>query len=202
MWRAASIPCSCAQPAGAGSIIDIDWSPDGAHLAISYYSKTWRRQALYLANADGSDLRLVVQGLGGWHGVVARWDPARLHERHRAGSRPEACRSGRSSADGSAPSLVASQCCVTGGAGVVWSPDGSQIAFETEYGAGTPDVHLEHLVINADGTGDPSGDRRAHCTAAGTAARTSAPATAEALFHDSTRRRPRTDPPETGGSLR
>ena len=43
-----------------------------------------------------------------------------------------------------------------GGAGVVWSPDGSQISFETENGAGTPDFHLDHLVVNADGTGGPT----------------------------------------------
>jgi hypothetical protein len=37
----------------------------------------------------------------------------------------------------------------------VWSPDGSQIAFETEHGEGTPYQYLDHLFVNADGTGDP-----------------------------------------------
>ena len=37
----------------------------------------------------------------------------------------------------------------------MWSPDGTQIAFETEYEGGTSDVYLDHLVVNADGTGDP-----------------------------------------------
>ncbi|HEY5858813.1 MAG TPA: hypothetical protein VIX62_00830, partial [Actinomycetota bacterium] len=59
------------------------------------------------------------------------------------------------SADGSTPSLVASQCCVSDGGGPVWSPDGSQIAFETENAGGTADFRLRYLVVNADGTGEP-----------------------------------------------
>jgi Tol biopolymer transport system component len=54
--------------------------------------------------------------------------------------------------DGSAPSLVASRCCVSDGGGAVWSPDGSRIAFETEPGG---DLPHHYLVVNADGTGEP-----------------------------------------------
>ena len=143
------------QPTGAGEIEGISWSPDGAHLAISYYSRTWARQALYLANADRSRLRLVVEGpeLG------TAWSPdgTRLAYTTISGSdRRSDWQAWTVSGDGSAPSLVASQCCVSGGVGAVWSPDGSQIAFETETGAGTPSVRLDHLVVNADGSGDPT----------------------------------------------
>ena len=54
--------------------------------------------------------------------------------------------------DGSAPSLVASQMLRVRWGGPVWSPDGSQIAFETEPPGTNP---TDHLVVNADGTGDP-----------------------------------------------
>jgi dipeptidyl aminopeptidase/acylaminoacyl peptidase len=141
------------EPAGAGEIKDLDWSPDGAHLAISYYSRTWARQALYVANTDGSGLRLVVHGSE----VGVAWSPdgTRLAYTNFKGPDPDPnLEVWTVSVHGSAPSLVASQCCVTGGAGVVWSPDGSQIAFETEFRGGTPNVHLEHPVVNADGTGD------------------------------------------------
>ena len=57
------------------------------------------------------------------------------------------------SVDGSAPSLLASR--VSDGSGAVWSPDGSQIAFGTETGGGNPNEGLGHLVVNADGTGEP-----------------------------------------------
>ena len=72
------------QPAGTGEIKYIDWSPDGAHLAISYVDASYianhkaelgpvwyKAKALYLANADGSDLRLldriVASDWGVWH---------------------------------------------------------------------------------------------------------------------------------------
>lgn len=142
------------QPAGAGQIVDIDWSPDGAHLAISYYeSRTWTRQVLYLANANGSGLRLVVEGPE----VGMAWSPdgTRLAYTTISDDRRPNWQAWTVSGDGAEPSLVVSECCVSGGVGAVWSPDGSQIAFETEHQAGTPNVYLEHLVVNAAGTGEP-----------------------------------------------
>ena len=56
------------------------------------------------------------------------------------------------SLDGSAPTMVASRCCVPDGGTAVWSPDGSRIAFETEPPGDRPH---HYLVVNADGTGEP-----------------------------------------------
>ena len=143
------------EPAEAGAIKSIDWSPDGAHLAISYYARrTWSRQVLYLADANGSR-RLVAHALE----VGEAWSPDGTRLTYTTISGPDVRRAWQAwtlSVDGSAPSLVASQCCVSGGVGVVWSPDGSRIAFETESRAGTPAVQLDHLVVNADGTGKPT----------------------------------------------
>jgi Tol biopolymer transport system component len=163
------------QPAGMAQIKDIDWSPDGAHLAISYLDAPYiasheselgpvkyKATALYLANADGSDLRLVDHIVASeiWSpGLSAgtAWSPdgIRLAYSNFSGPDHRELEVWTVSVDGSAPSLVASHCCVSDGGGPVWSPDGGQIAFETETGGGSPYVGLFHLVVNADGTGDP-----------------------------------------------
>ena len=155
------------QPAGAGMVIDIDWSPDGAHLSITYEdpSQLLRgsfRQALYLASADGSDTRLVDGNVAAgswpeWHpgmSVGTAWSPdgTRLAYSSFAGQDHKEIQVWTVSADGSAPSLVAARCCA--GGDVVWSPDGSQIALVTEKGSGAPLSIRHYLVVNADGTGD------------------------------------------------
>ena len=171
------------QPAGTGEIKNIVWSPDGAHLAISYVDASYianhkaelgpvwyKATALYLANADGSDLRrldrIVASDWGVWHpgmsvgpgpsAGAAAWSPdgTRLAYTSFSGPDHRELQVWTVSLDGSAPSLIASHCCVSDGGGPVWSPDGSQIAIETENGGGTPDLRLGHLVVNADGTGE------------------------------------------------
>ena len=162
------------QPAGTGEIIDIDWSPDGAHLAISYVDASYienhkaelgpiwyKATALYLANADGSDLRrldrIVASDWGVWHpgtSVGTAWSPdgTRLAYSNFSGPDHRELQVWTVSADGSAPSLVASRCCLSDGGSPVWSPDGSQIALESEPPG---DVAHDFFFVNADGTGDP-----------------------------------------------
>jgi Tol biopolymer transport system component len=164
------------QPADTGEIKDIDWSPDGAHLAITYVDASyiashkaelgpawpWAK-ALYLANADGSDLRLLDRIVASqwpvWHpglSVGTAWSPdgSRLAYTSFSGPDHRELQVWTVSVDGSAPSLVASRCCLANGGGPVWSPDGSQIAFVTDEGGL---LQHRHLVVNADGTGDLRG---------------------------------------------
>jgi Tol biopolymer transport system component len=158
------------QPAGTGEVKDIDWSPDGAHLAISYFDESYiasheaelgpkrdHTKALYLANADGSDLRLLDHIVASqWPVWIPRlsvgtaWSPdgTRLAYTSLSGPDLRNLQVWTVSVDGSDPSLVASYVTsdVDGGS-AVWSPDGSRIAFET-HSLG------DHLVVNADGTGE------------------------------------------------
>jgi len=153
------------QPTGAGRVVDIDWSPDGAHLAIRYENTS--RGPLYLANADASDARLVDRTVaeGGWpdwhpglSGVGTEWSPdgTRFAYTSFAERKPDQLQLWTVSADGSGRSLVASRCCVSDGGAVVWSPDGTQIALLTEEGEGPLSQTRHYFVINADGTGDPT----------------------------------------------
>jgi Tol biopolymer transport system component len=154
------------RPAGTGELVAIDWSPDGSHLAMTYEEGT-SRQALYLANADGSHLRLVDRVTASqwpvWHpglSVRTAWSPdgAQIAYANLPGDGEHLELQVRTaSVDGSVPSLVASHCCVSDGGAPVWSPNGSQIGFAFETGGAQPvGTPQQHLVVNADGTGDPA----------------------------------------------
>jgi Tol biopolymer transport system component len=158
------------QPAGTGQIKDIDWSPDGAHVAITYEDASREgAEALYLASADGSHARLVDRtSARPWpvftpgKSVGTAWSPdgSRLAYTSLSGSGDsQVLQVWTVPADGSAPSLVVSPCCLVDapGLGPVWSPDGSQVAFATldssAHGYSLGDIR--YLVVDADGTGDP-----------------------------------------------
>jgi Tol biopolymer transport system component len=153
------------KPDGMANIDDIDWAPDGAHLAITNIdASTLDRQVVYVVDADGSDPTPAEHKTGSqwpvWMpgtsvGTVWSPDGTRLAYATLSGKDHEALQVWTVSPDGSDPLLVTSRCCVTDGGGPVWSPDGSQIAFSAEYDGGTPSVRLDYLVAHADGTGDP-----------------------------------------------
>jgi hypothetical protein len=156
------------EPAGAGYVTDIDWSPDGAHLAITY-EDTSRRingdfpDSLYLANADGSGIHLVDGDVAGgfwpeWHpgeSVGTGWSPDGMRFAYSSftGRDHKRTQLWTISPDLSAPSLIA-----TPGGGAVWSPDGLRIAVANESGVGAAShvggLDLYYFVVNADGTGD------------------------------------------------
>jgi WD40 repeat protein len=147
-------------PRDLDSIDEIDWSPDGAHIAIVADLAEARRR-LYVMNADGSGLRLVhdnvqpggssvwIAGASGQALVTWSPDGSRLAYTNFSGPDERELEMWTLSLDDPAPSLLVShtnrECCIDGG-GPVWSPDGSRIAFATDN---------SHLVIAADGTGDP-----------------------------------------------
>jgi Tol biopolymer transport system component len=153
------------QPAGMSGIDDIDWSPEGTYLAVTYYDTSDPRRTVYVANADGSDLHPAYRDTGSswpvWMpglsvGTVWSPDGTRLAFSTFSGPDHQVLQIWTVSADGSDRSLIASGCCFSDGGGLAWSPDGSQIAFGTEGEGGDQvgGIVVDHHVVNADGTGD------------------------------------------------
>jgi Tol biopolymer transport system component len=129
----------------------IVWSPDGAHIAVH------AGEALYLMNADGSDLHqlaqdAVVQGV--YFSPGLSWSPDGTTMAYATFSRPDEERRMQiwtGSPDGSTPSLLyeLAPAPIDSGGSPVWSPDGARIAFVIE----TTHGDAVWLAVNADGTG-------------------------------------------------
>jgi Tol biopolymer transport system component len=123
---------------------DPQWSPDGHQLAFDGNNR------IYIADADGSQLKLVLAGAAGSGPGVPSWSPdgTRLAFFNTPG-RPGgfAAEVWTMKTDGSARRrLYHSACCVQIWAAPIWSPDGTKIAFAATSAGGT-------FVINADGSG-------------------------------------------------
>jgi Tol biopolymer transport system component len=132
------------------SMDEIEWSPDGAHLAVVNDLDEPGGGRLYVMDADGSRVHVLVDFERGSN-VVWSPDGTRLTYLDFSGSDKRELSIWTVSLDGSTPSLVGSHTfrdCPIDGCDTVWSPDGSQIAFET-FGTGD----RSRFVINADGTG-------------------------------------------------
>ena len=156
-------PSARGNGVGRGSRLVAGWHTRGDHVRRRSQVDS---KALYLANAEGSDLRLVDRIEAGlwpvWHpglSVGTAWSPDGTRLAYVSRSGPKGDRELQLwtvSMNGSDPSLVASRCCVSGG-DPVWSPDGSQIAFFTEGDGGVQlgAIVRDQLVVSADGSGDP-----------------------------------------------
>ena len=118
---------------------------------------------LFVVNADGSNVRVLVDDFGPGGVNLARvtwnaWSPDGARLAYADWSEPDQkVQISVAPMDDSAPaeivSLVAS--CARG-CGLTWSPDGSRIAFKSEIGVPIPDEGLAVTsAIDADGRGDP-----------------------------------------------
>jgi Tol biopolymer transport system component len=120
------------------------WSPDGRQIAFDDGSN------ISIANADGSDQRVLVEGTFGSGPHVPSWSPdgTKLAFFYTPGTpRAFTAEVWTMTRDGSEKRVVDhSACCVGSWAPPVWSPDGTKLAFSADSAGGT-------FVVAADGTG-------------------------------------------------
>ena len=137
--------------AGNDSGSGIRWSPDSGRIAVLTEAE---ETMLYLVDADGSDLELVTVGVTiddimATPGFVWSPDGTRMAYGTTSGGRRGEIQFWNGSPDGSTPILLFDSAPERIGdsfsGGLVWSPDGAQVAFRYQNG---------WLVTNADGTGD------------------------------------------------
>jgi Tol biopolymer transport system component len=125
------------------SAADPQWSPDGRQIAFDGNNR------IYVTDADGSHLKLLLRGTRGSGPGVPSWSPdgTKLAYFNTPG-RPSAFTAEvwTMNPDGSAARrLYHSPCCVGSWAAPIWSPDGKKIAFAADSGHGT-------FVINSNGS--------------------------------------------------
>jgi Tol biopolymer transport system component len=152
---AASVGLVSGGETGSG----IRWSPDGSRIAVLTESGGDAANRLYLMNADGSDLRLLTEGVVIAHtlgspDLVWSADGTRMaYATFSGGDRDPQMHVWNQSPDASEPILVfesSPEANIWLAGGPVWSPDGTRIAFRFS----TTDDQKVYLIANADGTGN------------------------------------------------
>lgn len=126
-----------------GTVSEVLWSPDGAHVAV--VNLLDGRPRLYVMNADGSSVRVLDDD---YDGLGVAWSPDGTRLAFADGSAAQMVRILVAPMDGSAPAEIVvpiAGCHYTYNCDLTWSPDGSRIAFHTRHRA---------FVIDADGRGE------------------------------------------------
>ena len=130
-----------------------DFSPDGRSLLFA--STAGGRADLWIAQSDGSDVRRLDVGMAVYEPSFRPPDGAEILF---VGPDVEGLRGSGIFAVDVASGDVRTIIPPLGGyfdlAGAVWSPDGSQIAYQRWGGAGADGISAHTRVVAADGTGD------------------------------------------------
>ena len=130
------------------SVDQIVWSPGGAHIAIMNDGEPG---GLYVMDADGSNVRRLLDGYSET-GVAWSPDGARLAYQDGSGAIWVAPMDGFASTEIGTP--LPTSCFLLCQDDLVWSSDGSQVAFRTIAFRGDGDVSVDVSAIDAGGSGE------------------------------------------------
>jgi len=124
------------------NVVNMEWSPDGERILV-----VQRDRRLLVMDADGSNIHELA-GTRGYDCCQPSWSPdgSRIAYMVAVDARSQAVWT--VSPNGSDPIEILDCCASNGNDVMIWSPDGTEVAYETDPTPGW-------RVINADGTGTP-----------------------------------------------